>query len=328
MRADASPHACAGAKGNMLFCDTTGYEVDDMKPRIFSEYCRFALLFVLALPSVGNASAASAHGPRALLFIPYRGDDLSFSEAAYRGYERLRKDGYAIDVVQNADKLNTRQTMAIIDRRYVAGTRSFILAGAEMSAVATVEAQRHPDAYFATLSGNAKGPNVINYCLDCRQIGGLLAGQAAVRLSTSRVVGFVGGVRYVEGAEAARFQATVLHEAPDAKVLIDWTGNWSDRRRAVQLTEQQIAAGADVVVSDANVAVTAAASRHRHVKVIGWMVDASRQYHNVAASVIINTDVVFQRFLDAVASGRFKSGDYTVEEADKVWVIVWPRSSQ
>lgn len=316
----------------MLFCDTTGYEVDDMKPRILFGYGRFAWLALLALSSAGNAQAAHAHGShasaRTLLFIPYRGDDLSFSEAAYQGYERLRKDGYAIDVVQDADTLNTKQMMAIIDRRYAAGTRRFILAGAEMSAVATAEAQHHPDAYFATLSGTAKGPNVINYCLDCRQIGGLLAGQAAVRLSVSKTVGFVGGEQHVDGPEAERFKATVLHEAPAAKVLVDWVGNWSDRRRAAQLTEQQIAAGADVVVSDANVAVIAAASRHPQVKVIGWMVDASRRYRQVAASVIINTDVVYRRFLDAVASGQFKGGDYTVEEADKVWAVAGPEMSR
>jgi basic membrane protein A and related proteins len=312
----------------MLFCDATGYEVDDMKPRIFFAYGRFALPVVLALSFVGTTHAAHARGPRSVLFIPYRGDDLSFSEAAYLGYQRLRKDGYAIDVVQDADKLSARQMEAVIDRRYAAGTRNFILAGAEMSEVATTEARQHPDAYFATLSGNAKGSNVINYCLDCRQIGGVLAGQAAVRLSSSKIVGFVGGASYVDGPEATRFQATVLHEAPNAKVLIDWTGSWSDRRRAAQLTEQQIAAGADVVVGDANIAVAAAASRYPHVKVIGWMVDASRRYHHVAASVVINTDVVFRRFLDATASGQFKGGDYTVEETDQVWELVWTGHAQ
>jgi len=298
-----------------------------MRPHIFSSHWRLALLVLFAISFVGHAYAASTREESTLLFIPYRGDDLSFSEAAYRGYERLRKEGYAISVIQNAAQLGAPEMLAIIDRHYAEGVRRFILAGAEMSALTTAAARRHPDAYFATLSGNAGGANVINYCLDCRQIGGLLAGQAAVRLSRSRIVGFVGGVMPVDGAEADRFKQTVAREAPGAKVLVDWTGNWSDRQRAEQLTDQQIAAGADVVVGDANAAVLAAASRYPRVKAISWMTDASRQYKNVAACVIINTDVVFRRFIDAVASGRFKGGDYAVDEADKVWVIVWPRQS-
>ncbi|GLQ51810.1 BMP family ABC transporter substrate-binding protein [Dyella flava] len=298
-----------------------------MRLRTFFRHWRFALLALLALSSVSHAHAISARPGSTLLFIPYRGDDLSFSEAAYRGYERLREEGYAISVIQDAAQRSAPEMLAIIDRHYTMGVRRFILAGAEMSALATAAAKRHPDAYFATLSGNASGANVINYCLDCRQIGGLLAGQAAVRLSQSKVVGFVGGVMPVDGGEADRFKQTVLREAPDAKVLVDWTGNWSDRQRAEQLTDQQIAAGADVVVGDANVAVLAAAGRYPRVKVISWMTDASRQYKNVAACVIIHTDVVFRRFIDAVASGQFKGGNYAVDEADKVWVIVWPQQS-
>ncbi|WP_115495693.1 BMP family ABC transporter substrate-binding protein [Dyella monticola] len=291
---------------------------------IHSKHWRFALLVFLAVLSVA-AHAASAREEKTLLFIPYRGDDHSFSEAAYRGYERLRKDGYAVDVVQNADQLGQSAMLAIIDRHYAAGVRSFILAGAEMSAVATTAARRHPDAYFATLSGTARGTNVINYCLDCRELGGLLAGQLAVRLSKSGIVGFVGGVMSVEAAEAERFKATVLHTAPGEKVLVDWTGNWSDVDKAAQLTDHQIGAGADVIVADANHAVIAAADRYPRVKVIGWMTDTSRQDRNVAVSVIIHTDVVFRRFIGAAASGRFKGGDYAVDSADKVWVVEWPK---
>lgn len=312
---------------NLLLCDLTEYEFDNMMPHIFFRHWRFALLVLYAMWSVGRAYAVPAREERTLLFIPYRGNDLSFSEAAYLGYERLRKDGYAINVVQNADQLSASEMLAIIDRHYATGVRSFILAGAEMSVVTTAAAKRYPDAYFATLSGKASGANVINYCLDCKQVGGLLAGQVAAQLSKSKIVGFVGGAKSVEIGEADRFKGTVLHETPDAKVLVDWTGNWSDRELAEQLTMRQITEGADVVVSDANVAVMATASRYPHVKVISWMTDASRQYKNVAACVTIQTDVVFRRFIDAVASGQFKGGDYAVDEGDKVWTIAWPQKS-
>jgi basic membrane protein A and related proteins len=261
----------------------------------------------------------------AVLFIPYDADDLGFSEAAYRGYIALRHDGYRIDVVSNADHMDEKQLLAIIDRHYSAGARGFILAGAELSATTATAAARFPDAFFANLAGTSRGSNIINYCVDCRRLGGALAGQVAARESNTKIVGFVGGVESVDGGEAQRFRQSVLDAQPGATVLIDWTGDWSARRRAAQLTERQIRAGADIVVADANDAVIAAASRHRQVRAIGWMTDASRRYHNVVASVIIDTRVVFRRFIDAASTGRFVGGDDVITESDNVWKIVWPR---
>lgn len=271
------------------------------------------------------AERQAAHGFSTVLFIPFGEHDLGFSEAAYRGYAALRRAGYRIEVVRDADKLSEKQMLATIGKRYAAGARGFILAGSELGAATTAAAARYPGAFFATIAGSARGPNVINYCVDCRPLGGALAGQVAASRSTTKIVGFVGGVESVDGVEATRFRQAVLASAPDATVLIDWTGDWGDRKRTRELTERQIRAGADIVVADANDAVIAAASCCSHVKAIGWMTDASRRYRNVVASVIIDTSVIFRRFVDDAAAGRFTGGDYVVEESDNVWKIVWPR---
>jgi basic membrane protein A and related proteins len=274
--------------------------------------------------SAGTAVSKAAHGFSTVLFIPFGEHDLSFSEAAYRGYAALRQEGYRIDVVRNADSLGEQQMLATIGARYAAGARGFILAGSELSAATTAAAARYPDAFFATVAGSARGPNVINYCVDCRPLGGALAGQVAASRSTTKIVGFVGGVESVDGVEAKRFRQTVLDAAPGTTVLTDWTGDWGDRKRTKELTERQIRAGADIVVADANDAVIAAAACCRHVKAIGWMTDASHRYRNVVASVIVDTSVIFRRFVDDASAGRFTGGDYVVEESDNVWKIVWP----
>jgi basic membrane protein A and related proteins len=274
--------------------------------------------------SEAAAKGKAAHGFSTVLFVPFGAHDLGFSEAAYRGYAALRRDGYRIDAVRDADSLSEKRMLATIGERYAAGTRGFILAGSELSAATTAAAARYPDAFFATVAGSARGPNVINYCVDCQPLGGALAGQVAASRTASKIVGFVGGVESVDGVEAKRFRQTVLDSAPDATVLIDWTGDWGDRKRTRELTERQIHAGADIVVADANDTVIAAASCCRQVKAIGWMTDASHRYRNVVASVIIDMSVIFRRFVDDAAAGRFTGGDYVVTESDNVWKIVWP----
>lgn len=262
--------------------------------------------------------------PPIVLFIPLDEHDLSFSEAAYNGYKALRDDGYPIDVVRNADRFSEQQMLSTIDQYHANGVRGFVLAGAELSAATTAAAARFPDTHFATVSGTARGANVVNFCLDCHPLGGELAGTVAARESRSKTVGFVGGVQSVDGGEAKRFRKAVLDAVPDATVLIDWTGAWDDRARAILLTERQIRAGADVVLADANDAVLEAASKYPDVKTIGWMVDASQRYPNVAASVIVDMAVVLRRFAQMIASGPFRSGNYTFSESDAVWKIVGP----
>ncbi|WP_233848293.1 BMP family ABC transporter substrate-binding protein [Paraburkholderia sp. HD33-4] len=304
-----------------------------MKPHPVNERRRFVCsllaLSAFAPTALRGATHASVAGTVStwpvLLFIPYGGSDLGFSEAAYRGYLQVRRSGYRITVVRDADSLGAARILTIIGRHYKAGVRGFILAGAELSAVTATAAAQYPQAYFATLSGTANGPNVVNFCLDCKSLGGALAGAVAANVSKTKTVGFVGGVESVDGTEAQSFRQAVLAKVPDATVLVDWVGDWDNRRRTQQLTGQQIDAGADVVVADANDSVIVAAARHPSVRVIGWMADASRRHGNVAASVIIDTSVIFRRFVDGVVAGQFEGGDYTVVDADHVWKIVWPR---
>jgi basic membrane protein A len=284
-----------------------------------------AVFVLAALCAAQDTLAESATSLRAVLFIPLAKDDFSFSQAAYRGYESLRNDGYDIDCVENAGRLSKSQILSIVGRNYAGGRRAFIMAGNELSAVTTAAAKRYPQAFFATLSGNAQGRNVINYCLDCLSPGGYLAGKIALKISMAKDIGFVGGVASVDGPEAERFRQTILAKAHGAKVAVDWTNNWADLKSAQDITERQIKAGADVVLADANLGVITAADYYPNVKIIGWMVDVSPLSTNVTASVIINTDVVYRLFMESIATGRFKSGSHKAKDGDGIWGVVWAK---
>ena len=261
--------------------------------------------------------------PRMVIFIPLAPDDLSFSEAAYRGYQALGEDGFTLDFITNAARMSESEILASIEYGYTNGVRRFMLVGAELSAVTTSAAAQYQDAYFATVSGSATGTRVVNFCIDCHPVGGTLAGGVAARETRSGVVGFVGGVESVDSVEARRFRHAVLAAKPHAKILVDWTQAWDDRTRAARLTHAQIAAGADVVLADANDAVLAAVSQHPHVKAIGWMVDASRRYSCVVASVVIDMAVVFRRFAQMTTESEFVAGNALFSEQDHVWKVIW-----
>jgi basic membrane protein A len=320
---------------NLLFQDDIGPVGGEKGCKGSRRRLAFALLGVSMLCAIPASHAAAAYQANiannyaVVLFIPFNDNDLGFSEAVYRGYLALQHSGYRIDVVRNVARMSEKQILAIIDQRHAAGVRGFVLAGAELSAATAAAAIRYPDACFATMSGTARGANIVNYCLDSRALGGVLAGQIAAGASKTKIVGFVGGVESVDGGEAESFKRSVHIAAPDATVLIDWTGDWDDRKLAACLAQRQIRAGADIVVAAANDAVIAAVSQHRQVRAIGWMVDASSRYHNVAASVVIDTGIIFRRFVGEAAAGHFAGGEYAVTESDNVWKVIWaPGSSR
>ncbi len=105
-------------------------------------------------------------------------------------------------------------------------------------------------------------------------------------------------------------------------MLINWTNNWSDLAGAGRLTDAQIADGADVVYATVNTGVITAAEKHPGVKVLGALVDVSSLSKSVAASVIIRTDIAYQKFLAAVADGTFRPGVYEANDTDGIWEVV------
>ena len=110
--------------------------------------------------------------PQAFVFIPLAANDFNFSQAGYEGYRKLSREGYRIGYRDHADKLSPSEILDIIDRKYAEGVTAFIMAGAEFSDVTMEAARKYPQAYFATLGGNARGGNIINYCLDCLSLSG------------------------------------------------------------------------------------------------------------------------------------------------------------
>lgn len=273
----------------------------------------------MALPALAQPAAA----PPAFLFIPLARDDLNFSQAVYEGAAKLKAEGFRIEVQDHADKLSPDALIEAIGRKHAEGVKLFIMGGAEFSAATTIAAAKYPKAYFATLAGDAKGDNVLNYCLDCLSPGGDMAGKLVLELTRSNIIGWVGGVSAIDGGEAAAFRKTILAGNPKAQVLIDWTENWSDLEGAAKLSREQIGKGADVIYATANTGAIAGADQRPGVKIVGALVDVSSLSENVVASVVINTDVVYRHFIGSVQTGNFKGGTYKVGIDDGVWGIVW-----
>ncbi|HTO09690.1 MAG TPA: BMP family protein [Myxococcota bacterium] len=124
--------------------------------------------------------------------------------------------------------------------------------GFEFQDAAAKVANDYPRTVFITTSGSTLRGNVAPIVFELEDATFLL-GFAGAKLSKTGKLGAVGGVKIpsVESTFTA-FEAGAKRARPDAQVTISYIGGWTDTAAAREATLAQIAAGADVLIHNAN----------------------------------------------------------------------------
>ena len=250
--------------------------------------------------------------------IPGFGNDKSFSQAAFEGLDPIQAQGHHVRYVENAAHWDPKRLEAHITSLCEARLDLLIVTGSEFSELINTIAKKHPEQKIAFISGHAEGKHVINYCLDCEPIGGRLAGELAAKATKSHIVGFVGGVKDIDGNEAIAFEETVKLNLPAAKILVSWTDDWFDQESARVLTEEQVKQGADVIIADANQAPLDIARKYPGVLVIGWMASLKDPQY-VVGNVTLDLGALYKKIIEQFYETSFESQTIVIQEKDKVW---------
>lgn len=289
---------------------------------IFTKKSQVLILLFLLYPCLSYPMDPGYDKYKVVVMLPFSKDDLGFSGEAYKGIYALRKKGYTVDYMDNVDFMNEQDFIHKIYAYHEVGFNVFIGVGKEFSDRITKVASDYKDSYFVLISGASKGDNVVNYCLDCYPYGGELAGVVAASISKTGVVGFVGGVESVDKPEALCYKETILKINPNIKVLIDWTGEWDNKKLEMMATEKQVMKNVDVVVSDAGSGPIYVARRLNKPFIIGWMADQSGLSENmVVTNVIIRFDKIYTEVINNLVNGKFTSGTVIPGFNDSFWEI-------
>ncbi len=185
--------------------------------------------------------------------------------------------------------------------------------------VYTIAAQ-YPDVAFAvgTILDEPTLPNVYTYNVAVEE-GGAILGAAAARASTTGVIGVVGPVpagtskRYLDA-----FEAAVKAEAPEATVIVAYTGSLDDSAAAAASTRAMIEAGADVIAGQGNaLAEAVAVAEAAGVLWIGNGVDqAPLGPSTVLGSQVYHWDVVVSQILADLDAGLVDGRNLTADYAN------------
>lgn len=264
-----------------------------------------------ALVLLSGAAHASDTVPGLLYDIGGKFDK-SFSEAAYEGAERFKKETgreYVDFEVSN----ETQRNQAI--RRFAEdGRNPIVMAGFAWGPVLTAVAGEYPNTSFVIIDTVVDKPNVHSILYNEHE-GSYLVGLMGAMTSKTKKLGFVGGMDiplirkfacgYVGGAKAGG--AT--------QVLQNYTGDtpaaWNDPTRGGEIATSQISQGADVVYQAAGGTGVGVLQAAADAGKLGIGCNSNQDYlhpGSVLTSMLKRVDVaVYNSFKDA-SEGKFPTG--------------------
>ncbi len=263
-------------------------------------------------PSTGGAPSATKR-LRAAMVTDIAGiGDRSFNESAWRGLQRAEKElGAEVRYLESAKLPDYEQNLRLLaQQKYDV----VVAVGFAMEDALKKVAPQFPNTIFAIVDGNAPDlPNCVSLKFREHE-GSFLVGALAGAMTKTGTVGFVGGMEIplIKKFEAG-YRAGVMTTNPKAKVLVGYTGNWTDTSKGKELALSQYERGADIVYHASGQCglgvIEAAKQRGKGHFAIG--VDSDQDYIApgfVLTSMIKGVDNAVFGVCKAVAEGTFQPG--------------------
>ncbi|MEE0514718.1 MAG: BMP family ABC transporter substrate-binding protein [Emergencia sp.] len=173
--------------------------------------------------------------------------DKSFNDSAKAGLDKLKEQGFKVNVVQ----CDTDETKYEPSLRTAAENSDIVVGvGSELTMIDKIVGD-YPDTKFIWVDNVVKNPEKYDNltCIRYTQNeGSYLVGYIAGKMTESNVVGFIGGQK-IDVIEDFRigYEQGVKDANPKAKVLKNWTNDWSDTNAGAEAAQTQAGQGADII---------------------------------------------------------------------------------
>jgi basic membrane protein A len=262
--------------------------------------------FVLGLlaATAMSASASAADIKPAIIYDLGGKFDKSFNESAYTGAEKFKAES-GIDY-RDFEIQNDAQREQALRKFAEDGNNPIVMAGFSWAAALEKVATEFPDTKFAIIDMVVDKPNVRSVVYKEHE-GSYLVGVMAAMASTSKKVGFVGGMDiplirkfgcgYVGGAKAAGATEVIQNMTGDTPAA------WNDPTKGGEIAKSQIDQGADVVYAAAGGTGVGVLQAAADAGKLGIGVDSNQnglQPGKVLTSMLKRVDVaVYNAFNDA-----------------------------
>ncbi len=176
-----------------------------------------------------------------------------------------------------------------------------------MDSVLKVAAE-YPEVIFMHCSGNMRSENVGTYFGRMYQAD-FLAGLVAGKISKTNTVGYVAPVKIPEVIRGVNaFAIGVMKANSNAKVLLEWIGDWTDKEKELAATENLIEQGVDVVAHGMDSETVNITADKYGVWSIGYNHDMSRYALDTHLTAPVwYWGVLYLDIVESVMHGTWKS---------------------
>ncbi|PFO06201.1 BMP family ABC transporter substrate-binding protein [Bacillus sp. AFS076308] len=178
--------------------------------------------------------------------------------------------------------------------------------------------KQYPNIHFVSFNGDAKNKNTTSLTFKSHAMG-FFGGMVAAHMSHTKRVGVLAAYEWQPEIEG--FYQGALAENKDTKVSIEYVGNWDDKQKAIQLAEQMLKNGVDVVYPAGdgfNVPVIEQVKEHG-LYVIGYVSEQSDLGEStVLTSTIQQVDKLYVKVAEQYNNGNLHSGNLSYDFQDNV----------
>ena len=281
--------------------------------------------FEVVVPAGAEQPLAAAPPIRVAIIAPSARNDLAFTQSMVDAVDLVAGQRGNVEVAITDSTFVPDDAEAAL-RGYADDGYDLVIAhGSQFGSILLEVAPQYPETAFAwgTASDTFGLPNVYAYDAAAHQ-GGYVLGAMSTLLSATGVVGVVGPIEvgdaqlYVDG-----FAAGARASKPDATVLVNYTGSFSDLTLAAEAAQAHVVGGADVLTGSAQMVVGAVSVAQESGAV--WFGTQSNQSSLapslVAASQVYHWEVILEQIIADVDAGVLGGGTYTADLANGGLVI-------
>lgn len=249
-------------------------------------------------------------------------NDRGFYQSHFEGVETAAEDhGFEYSVVDSLEDPQGR----IDALRNLAEDNEIVLGGgAAFADAGNAIAEQFPDTTFIVTSG-VTDPDIPNLHSYVAQQGApaFLAGFAAVEVTETNKIGFIGGAEIPPTFLSDQFfQAAVEDLSPDAEYVSTVIGSFNDAALAKEAASAQIASDADVIFAflDAGIpgVLQAVDESGEDVKIINPITDRCEESEHMLGFTFLNAQLLVQIIMDDFLNGELPEGTqfYALQNTD------------
>jgi transcriptional activator of comK gene len=279
---------------------------------------RFGLI-MLSLLLLGGCGQPLATGKveKVGLLVPETINDQVWGTKGYRGLLQIQSS-LGVDVFYKEGMDSQEVVEAAVKEFDRQGVNLIYGHGNEYAPYFNKISKEYPDIHFISFNGDARTKNTTSLNFEAYAMG-FFGGMVASHMSETGKVGIIAAYEWQPEVEG--FYDGAIFENKDTKVDIRYVGHWDDQEKALEVLENVLNEGADVIypAGDGYNVPVIERVKDKGLYIIGYISDQSDFGEStVLTSTVQRVDDLYELTAVKFNNGELKSGNLSFDFQDGV----------